>query len=87
MTPVFTQLAFLVLGDEESCKLKVAAYSNQALCYQKTNEHFEAKQAVSTIYIFILVRILMLKLWNSVMKPWSWNLIILKPCTAVVNAM
>lgn len=47
-------MAFLVLGDEESCKLKVAAYSNQALCYQKTNEHFEAKQAVCTYtYIFI----------------------------------
>ncbi|XP_013102082.2 FK506-binding protein 59 isoform X2 [Stomoxys calcitrans] len=32
-------------SDEESHKLKAAAYSNQALCYQKTNDHFEAKQA------------------------------------------
>uniref|UniRef100_T1PI33 peptidylprolyl isomerase n=1 Tax=Musca domestica TaxID=7370 RepID=T1PI33_MUSDO len=32
-------------SDEESNKLKAAAFSNQALCHQKLNEHFEAKQA------------------------------------------
>lgn len=31
--------------DEESNKLRVAAYSNQALCYQKTNDQFEGKHA------------------------------------------
>ncbi|XP_065355698.1 FK506-binding protein 59 [Calliphora vicina] len=32
-------------NDEECNKLRVAAYSNQALCYQKTNEQFEGKHA------------------------------------------
>lgn len=37
----------LFLDDDESNKIRVAAYSNQALCYQKTNDHFEGRNAVS----------------------------------------
>ncbi|XP_020713040.1 FK506-binding protein 59 isoform X2 [Ceratitis capitata] len=33
------------VDNDESKKLKIAANSNIALCYQKTNDHFEGKQA------------------------------------------
>jgi len=34
--------------NEEVKKIKVATHSNIALCHQKSNDHFEAKQEVST---------------------------------------
>lgn len=43
----FVSKIWLFLDDDESNKIRVAAYSNQALCYQKTNDHFEGRNAVS----------------------------------------
>lgn len=59
-------LVLFCLGDEESNKLKAAAFSNQALCHQKLNEHFEAKQAVSRFYF---------KFWKQKKFFCTWSIL------------
>lgn len=70
----FVRKILLILDDDESNKIRVAAYSNQALCYQKTNDHFEGRNAVSETKKSILKteqilnKILMCFVFYSVMK-------------------